>query len=127
MRLPGQKCWSQGVCTGLVGPQSYVKVGEGTFIRNRRQLIRSGEQPVSTPPDFNDLPQQNNTSDETTPLPTPPNNQPTPDTILTPELSHSPNVEPSVESPCPEPRRSTRNRKPPDWITMCQHEVLSLM
>ena len=29
MHLPGQKTWSTGVCTGLVGPRSYgVQVGE---------------------------------------------------------------------------------------------------
>ena len=125
MRLPGQKCWSQGVCTGLVGPWSYsVKVGEVTFIRNRRQLICSDKQPVSTPPDLNETEHkwQNNCT-----LPTPPNNQPTLDTNPTPELSHSPNAEPSAQSPCPEPCRLTRNRKPPDWITMCQHELSSLM
>ena len=46
MQLPGQKAWSPGVCAGLVGPRSYeVKVGDRTFVRNRRHLIKS-EEPV---------------------------------------------------------------------------------
>ena len=35
---------------GYIGPRSYgVKVGESTFVRNRRQLIRSDEQPMPSP------------------------------------------------------------------------------
>ena len=58
MRLPGEKRWSQGVCTGLVGPRSYgVRVGESQFVRNRRQLIRSDEQPMMpSPPELDELP-----------------------------------------------------------------------
>ena len=118
IRLPGQKSWSQGVCTGLVGPRSYgVKVGESTFVRNRRQLIRSDEQPMPSPPDVDDLPQpQNNTSEKAALIPTLPSNGPTPNADLA-ESSSNPPVEPSVDPPCPGPRRSTRNRRPPDWIT----------
>jgi len=68
MWLPGEHKWSVGVCSGLVGPQSYeVKVGDRVFIRNRRQLIQSKdrvapETPMSdefaqVSPD-NDLPTQ---------------------------------------------------------------------
>ena len=42
MRLPGEKRWSPGVRAGLVGPRNYeVRVGDRTFIRNRRQLLQS--------------------------------------------------------------------------------------
>ena len=109
MRLPGEKRWSQGVCTGLVGPRSYgVRVGESRFVRNRRQLIRSDEQPMMpSPPELDELPLPSASSstahsDGTTDLS---------------ESSSSPVDEPTVDSPPPEPRRSTRNRKPPDWIT----------
>ena len=39
MRLPGEKTWSAGVCSGYE-----VKVGDRVFIRNRRQLIQSKDQ-----------------------------------------------------------------------------------
>ena len=110
MRLPGQKTWSRGVCAGLVGPRSYrVKVGESTFVRNRRQLIRSDEIPVPSPSD-DDIPYpQNDSSDKATLIQSPPGNQPAPNTDMTGSASSS------VDSQCPEPRRSTRNRKPPDY------------
>ena len=116
--LPGQKSWSQGVCTGLVGPQSYgVKVGESTFVRNRRQLIRSDEQPLPSPPDVDDLPPpQKNPSEKEALIPTLPSNGPTPNADPK-ESSSSPPLEPCVESPCPGSRRSTQIQKPPDWIT----------
>ena len=118
MRLPGQKSWSQGVCMGLVGPWSYgVKVGESTFFRNCRQLIQLDEQPLPSPPDVDDLPPpQNNPSEKAALIPTPPSNGPTPNADPK-ESSSSPPVELSVKSPCPGSRRSTRIRKPPDWIT----------
>lgn len=122
MRLPGRKSWSQGVCTGLVGPRSYrVQVGESTFIRNRKQLIRSGEELAQSPPDADDLQQPwNNSSEKATCMPTPPSNGAAPSTDH-PEPPPSPKVEPPVEqtvdSPRPVLHRSTRNRKPPDWIT----------
>ena len=101
MRLPGQKSWSQGVCTGLVGPRSYgVKVGESTFVQNRRQLIQSDEQPLPSPPDVDDLPQpQNNTCEKAALIPTLPSNGPTSNAGLA-ESS-------SVDPPCPGPHRPT--------------------
>ena len=40
MRLPGHTKWSQGECTGLVGPRSYeVTIGSNKYRRNRKQLI----------------------------------------------------------------------------------------
>ena len=103
---------------GLVGPRSYgVKVGESTFVRNRRLLIWSDEQPMPSPLDVEDLLQpQNNTSEKAVLIPTLPSNGPTPNADFA-ESSSNPLVEPSVDPPLPRPRRSTRNRKPPDWIT----------
>ena len=47
MKLPGQKTWTAGSCTGQTGPRSYdVKIGETVYRRNRRQLIRSKEPPI---------------------------------------------------------------------------------
>lgn len=43
MRLPGEKTWSAGTCTGLAGPRSYeVQVGAGVYRRNRRHLKSAG-------------------------------------------------------------------------------------
>ena len=47
MKLPGQKTWTAGTCTGQTGPRSYdVKVGETVYRRNRRQLIHANEPPI---------------------------------------------------------------------------------
>ena len=47
MRLPGQKTWTAGTCTGQTGPRSYdVKIGETVYRRNRRQLIQANEPPI---------------------------------------------------------------------------------
>ena len=47
MKLPGQKTWTAGTCTGQTGPRSYdVKVGETVYRRNRRQLIHGNEPPI---------------------------------------------------------------------------------
>ena len=43
MRLPGEKTWSAGTCTGLAGPRSYeVQVGAGVYRRNWRHLNNVG-------------------------------------------------------------------------------------
>ena len=86
-----------------------MKVGESTFVRNRRQLIRADEIPVPSPSD-DDIPcPQNDGSDKATPIQSPPSNQPAPNTETTGSTSSF------VDSQGPEPRRSTRNRKPPDY------------
>ncbi len=55
MRLPGQKVWSPGVCAGLVGPRSYVvKMGNRTFVRNRRHLIKSKDTREEDMPEVED-------------------------------------------------------------------------
>ena len=59
MQLPGQTSWSPGVCAGLVGPRSYeVKVGDRTFVRNRRHLIKSGETVVEDMPEVEESTKQ---------------------------------------------------------------------
>ena len=99
MRLPGEKKWTSGICTGPVGPRSYgVKVGEAEFRRNRRQLLHTSERPEI------DIPAQE--SEQV------PNHLPTDEDTQ----AHS---EPDPQLGCStQPlRRSERIRKPPDWIT----------
>ena len=56
MRLPGEKTWTPGKCTGHVGPRSYnVKIGATIYRRNRCQLVCAGEQPrEEVDPNFDD-------------------------------------------------------------------------
>ena len=47
IKLPGEKHWTPGTCTGVQGPRSYgVRVGETEYRRNRRQLLRMNEAPI---------------------------------------------------------------------------------
>lgn len=104
LRLPGEKRWTAGVCTGPQGPRSYgVQVGDTEYRRNRRHLIQGGEPPVLDP--LSEPPEQGQ-----------------------PEDLDKHSVQPNVD--CPEPenerqaeehtsmqlRRSARQRKPPDWF-----------
>ena len=101
MRLPGQKTWSPGVCAGLVGPRSYeVKVGERMFVRNRRQLLKTGEPANEDWQEGIEVtdPQEGTESD--------------PSQIAhesTPEISDN-----ATPAKSPVVRRSTRNRPGPD-------------
>ena len=97
MRLPGQTTWSAGVCKGLVGPRSYeVKVGEGSYRRNHRQLIHADEPPLL------DLPQEEPRISQESPVH---------------DQQHTmPTVTTSSSDP-PVLRRSGRTRKPPAWMT----------
>ena len=46
MQLPGWSRWSQGKCTGVVGPRSYeITIGNTKYRRNRKQLIQAGSLP----------------------------------------------------------------------------------
>ena len=46
MQLPEQSRWSQGKCTGVVGPRSYeITIGNTKYRRNRKQLIQAGSLP----------------------------------------------------------------------------------
>ena len=47
MKLPGEKTWTPGTCTGEKGPRSYgVRVGETVYRRNRRHLLHRNEPPI---------------------------------------------------------------------------------
>ena len=48
VRLPGEKVWSPAECVGFAGPRSYlVKTGDAVYHRNRRDLLSTGEPPVT--------------------------------------------------------------------------------
>ena len=111
MQLPGEKRWTPGTCTGLQGPRSYgIRVGESEFRRNRRQILRGGE------PQPTDYPEQ-----DTHGLFTPGvSRESTEDSSMndpsTPQSVASPTVGPETD-PDPPLRRSTRQRRQPEWIT----------
>ena len=94
MKLPGQRTWSAGTCTALVGPRSYeVKVGEGIYRRNRRHLIStSGQAPSPLPGDV--IYDEQPPTDEETEVTATPEKFPPTGTVL---------------------RRSQRDVKPPAW------------
>ena len=101
VRLPGQKTWSPAVCSGPVGPRSYeVTTGEQVLTHNRRHLIRSDEPPELDIPDEEVDPDTEH--NETV--------QADSNGTVTPAASPAPDKTPG-------PRRSQRNRKPPDWLT----------
>ena len=109
LRLPGEKRWTAGICTGFRGPRSYiVRVGKTEYRRNRRHLIRSGEAPPTALPPL-ELPPQG--AEEGQPTPPPTGNMPAPEPVVepVPEMEQDPQP--------PQLRRSTRVRRPPDWIT----------
>ena len=94
MRLPGQKTWSTGSCTGLAGPRSYeVQIGDGTYRRNRRQVISTGEA-----------------------APNLPSEEAMPDTLPSNDDKAGVAAQPEGPQPVePQPRRSKRAVKPPAW------------
>ena len=48
VRLPGEKVWSPAECVGFVGPYSYlVKTGYAVYGHNRRDLLSTGEPPIT--------------------------------------------------------------------------------
>ena len=109
MRLPGEKRWTPGTCTGIQGPRSYgVKVGETEYRRNRRQLLQKHESPLLEVPETQGeatVPIAGETpGGDVEPLPLcPPSAASEPDSL--------------VSSSDPPLRRSTRQRRPPEWIT----------
>ena len=100
MQLPGEKRWTPGTCTGPQGPRSFgVRVGDTEYRRNRRQLLQRQEVP--------ELPEPEQTvSHETT----------SNDDSSDPEKVEQPTDSSSV-TPNRPLRRSTRQTKPPEWIT----------
>ena len=122
MRLPGQKNWTQGVCTGLQGPKSYgVRVGNHEYRRNRRQLLHTKEPlpldlPIEEP--SKDAPAAGTEGAPTIvdphstckiPEMPAPVNSPGPAESLPGNLLLEPH-----HTPVQLLRRSARNRKPPD-------------
>ena len=99
MKLPGRSRWDVGTCTGQVGPRSYeVKVGHGTYRRNRRQLVSTGEQQLG-------LQQEDPLADDR-PL----------DSTAEPTEVPIPQEEPPSASSDPIVlRRSARKGKAPEW------------
>ena len=101
LQLPGQKAWSPGVCVREVGPRSFVvKAGSSTYRRNRRHLIRSGEQPLPVV-----------STDDTEPMP---ENKPSPPEPVAGSLPKAPiSATPSPSGP----RRSQRSKMKPAWLS----------
>ena len=110
MRLPGQKVWTPATCLDSAGPRSFlVKSGSTVYRRNRRDIIKTGETPVSSQtvvPKETPLP---NSSGTVSPGHT---------TVHVPSTLSSP--VPSAEPPSFQPdvpptdlRRSQRERRPP--------------
>ena len=122
VRLPGEKVWSPAECVGFSGPRSYlVKTGDAVYRRNRRDLLSTGEPPITDQFDSPVTPLSSRSNAES-----PGANLPPPDV---PESS-GPSVPESVptsveqgrkETPFPVPssvpptniRPSQRERRPP--------------
>ena len=110
MRLPGQKVWTPATCLDSAGPRSFlVKSGSTVYRRNRRDIIKISETPVSSQtvvPKETPLP---NSSGTVSP------GHPTvhvPSTLASPVPSaESPSFQPDV--PPTDLRRSQRERRPP--------------
>jgi len=100
MRLPGEKTWSPGTCTGKVGPRSFrVQVGDAVYRRNRRQLMKTGE------PNEVTLPEDVCFPDNLTPI-----------RDEAEATASSENFPASVPSETAGPRRSQWQTKPPGWF-----------
>ena len=112
MRLPGEKRWTVGRCTGMQGPRSYrIQVGETEYRRNRRHLRQGGELPIADPPTDPPPAGAGDTRANTPPNGSVPDSEsrdePEPETESDPQA-------PNVERSEPQLRRSSRSRRPPD-------------
>ena len=104
MRLPGQTTWTLGTCTAVVGPRSYeIKIGNTTYRRNRRHLIRSSESGSAENVKW-DLEQQTETPDEGDST----------STAEQTETSTAPGTDGTQEAPSV--RRSQRHHQSPRWM-----------
>ena len=115
LRLPGKKRWTSGICTGTEGPRSYtVQVGCTVYRRNRRHLIKGGEQThQEEPPEPSQLDDPAPNLPLTPDLPpSPPAPDPAPPNLPEPQPPSAP-----TKDKTPQLRRSTRQRTTPDWIT----------
>ena len=117
MRLPGHTKWSQGECTGLVGPRSYeVTIGSNKYRRNRKQLIVAGS-----------LPREDHLPSETMRMPQP-ESQPAGSECSSQtddmEITEVPTTTAVPTTPATSvsnddvavPRRSGRSTRPPSWM-----------
>ena len=103
------------VCTDRLGPRSYrLNVGERTYVRNRRQLIRTRE-PIPCDPDMTGG--AGETVMERRPEAESSQAQQEPDGGLEQQRPEDWETEQPALPRTPQPRRSQRNRKPPEWIT----------
>ena len=65
VRLPGEKVWSPAECVGFVGPCSYlVKTGYAVYRHNRRDLLNTGEPPITDQCDLPVTPQSSRSNAE---------------------------------------------------------------
>ena len=116
MRLPGEKTWTPGVCTGSQGPRSYgVQVGGRDFRRNRRQLLHTHEELSEKTPTEELSTEPQPVTQEMPNFPEEPVD--TANDLKSP--THAPPLTtPNTGTPTPQPqRRSERARRPPEWIT----------
>ena len=127
IRLPEQKTWTPGVCTGQHGPRSFwIRVNDRLYRRNRRDIRNWNRQPPPDDPDEFEAYEQPIVKPNATP-PAPPRmpelhspipaSPPTPRAVL-PEssvaVSTTPPPEvPLQEVPLPSKRYPTRDRRAP--------------
>lgn len=123
LQLPGEKQWTPGTCTGMVGPRSYrVRAGGTEYRRNRCHLIQRNEPPPD--PTLLGEPQPPEASEQGHAEEAMPDKEPTPAQLTVepppPGSSHTAEMRPQLTATSDErcqPRRSTRQRRAPDWIT----------
>ena len=116
LRLPGEKRWTSGVCTGTQGPRSYwVQVGSTEYRRNRRHLRKGGTPPVAEPQQSE--PTELSQAEDAGHHPSPSiEHYPQPEPVQEAEAEPQAPTD-QTQGDMPQLRRSTRSRKTPDWIT----------
>lgn len=125
IRLPGEQQWTSGQCIGRHGLRSYiVRVGEADYRRNRRHLLKGGSQPNQEWEVVPHMPTPaTEESGDSRPDDAEPHNEPAEtrqnDAEEAPATDEAPASAQRPELPSGPPvlRRSSRQRKRPDWIT----------
>ena len=121
-RLPGEKVWLPAECVGFAGPRRYlVKTGDDVYRRNRRDLLSTGEPPVTDQFDSPVTPQSSRSNAESTGANLPPPDAPESSVPSVPESVPTSVEQGRQETPSPVPfskppaslRRSHRERRPP--------------
>ena len=123
MRLPGEKTWTSGTCTGLVAPRSYdVQVGERHYQRNRRHILQTGESLNTDSYLEMDLGSKQLVDGQSSQSvePCSPQYVPQSQSMEPPVLTEEQCVQLS-EQETPPLRRSERIRKAPSWMTDYVH------